>query len=43
METPVAQSLADVMRQIVATGSVQRDTMTIFHYFTDLAKLPRQG
>jgi len=43
MNTPVAEAIADIMHKVVATGSLQRDTMTIFHYFTDLAHLPRQG
>jgi len=43
METPVAKSINSIQKQILAAGPPRRDTMTIFHYFTDLAGLPRQG
>lgn len=43
METPVTEAINSVMAQIYAAGLPHRDTMTVFHYFTGLAGLPRQG
>lgn len=43
METPVASAISAIQKKILEAGPPRRDTMTIFHYFTDLAGLPRQG
>ncbi|MFA5630595.1 MAG: NAD(P)-dependent oxidoreductase [Porticoccaceae bacterium] len=43
MDTPVAKAINGIQKTILDAGPPRRDTMTIFHYFTDLAGLPRQG
>jgi 3-hydroxyisobutyrate dehydrogenase-like beta-hydroxyacid dehydrogenase len=43
METPVARAISAIQKVVLESGPSGRDTMTYFHYFTDLAGLPRQG
>jgi 3-hydroxyisobutyrate dehydrogenase-like beta-hydroxyacid dehydrogenase len=43
MQTPMAASVSALQKQIIESGPPGRDTLTIFHYFTDLAGLPRYG
>ena len=43
MQTPMAASVSSLQKQIIESGPPGRDTLTIFHYFTDLAGLPRFG
>lgn len=42
-ETPVAASISAIQEKAVASGPAGRDTMTMIHYFTDLAGTPRLG
>jgi 3-hydroxyisobutyrate dehydrogenase-like beta-hydroxyacid dehydrogenase len=42
-ETPMAKSVSALQKTIVESGPAGRDTMEIFHYFTDVAGVPRQG
>jgi 3-hydroxyisobutyrate dehydrogenase-like beta-hydroxyacid dehydrogenase len=43
IETPVATAISALQARIAAAGEPGRDTMTVFHFFTDLASLARQG
>lgn len=43
MQAPMASAVSSLQKQIVESGPPGRDTLTIFHYFTDLAGLPRYG
>jgi len=40
--TPMAEWVSTLQHRIMQAGAPGRDTMTMFHYFTDLAGLPRQ-
>lgn len=40
---PMANRTADLQKEVLESGPNGRDTLTILHYFTDLAKVPRQG
>ena len=42
-ETPMAEAVTAVGVQAAASGPPGRDTMTLFHYFCDLAGVPRRG
>jgi len=41
--TPMAHEVSALQHRVMEAGEAGRDTMTMFHYFTDLAGLPRQG
>lgn len=43
LQTPVADAISAVQKQVVEAGAPGRDTMTYVHYFTDLMGLPRLG
>lgn len=43
IEPPMANAVSDLQHTVVESGPAGRDTMTYFHYFTDLAGVPRQG
>jgi 3-hydroxyisobutyrate dehydrogenase-like beta-hydroxyacid dehydrogenase len=43
VETPMADHTAAVQHRVLESGPAGRDTMTMFHFFTDLMGLPRQG
>jgi 3-hydroxyisobutyrate dehydrogenase-like beta-hydroxyacid dehydrogenase len=40
---PMASAVSALQHRVLETGAPGRDTMTMLHYFTDLAGLPRQG
>jgi len=40
---PMASAVSELQHRVLAAGPPGRDTMTMLHYFTDLAGLPRQG
>jgi 3-hydroxyisobutyrate dehydrogenase-like beta-hydroxyacid dehydrogenase len=40
---PMARAVLELQQRVLETGPPERDTMTMLHYFTDLAGLPRQG
>lgn len=42
-QTPMADAVTSVGVQAAASGPAGRDTMTLFHYFCDLAGVPRLG
>lgn len=42
-ETPMADSVAELGARAAQAGPAGRDTMTLFHYFCDLAGVPRLG
>ena len=43
VEPPVAQAVSELQKMVVDSGPAGRDTMTYFHYFTDLVGIDRQG
>jgi 3-hydroxyisobutyrate dehydrogenase-like beta-hydroxyacid dehydrogenase len=43
IEPPVASAVSGLQEMVVESGPAGRDTMTYFHYFSDLVGLPRQG
>lgn len=43
IDPPVANRVVELQKMVVDSGPAGRDTMTYFHYFTDLVGLPRQG
>ena len=43
IDPPMAKSVSAQQKLVVDSGPAGRDTMTYFHYFSDLAGLPRQG
>ncbi len=43
IDPPVANAVSALQKAVVESGPPGRDTMTYFHYFSDLAGLPRQG
>lgn len=43
LETPMATEVAKLQKRVLESGPPGRDTLTIFHFFTDLMGLPRQG
>jgi len=42
-ETPMADAVTALGARAAAAGPAGRDTMTLFHYFCDLAGVPRRG
>ena len=42
-ETPMADAVTALGARAAASGPPGRDTMTLFHYFCDLAGVPRRG
>jgi 3-hydroxyisobutyrate dehydrogenase-like beta-hydroxyacid dehydrogenase len=42
-ETPMAKSVSALGARAAESGPPGRDTMTLFHYFCDLAGVPRRG
>jgi 3-hydroxyisobutyrate dehydrogenase-like beta-hydroxyacid dehydrogenase len=40
---PMASAVSALQHRVLEAGPPGRDTMTMLHYFTDLAGLPRQG
>jgi 3-hydroxyisobutyrate dehydrogenase-like beta-hydroxyacid dehydrogenase len=43
VETPMANATSALQRTVLEAGKPGRDTLETFHYFSDLAGLPRQG
>jgi 3-hydroxyisobutyrate dehydrogenase-like beta-hydroxyacid dehydrogenase len=43
VETPMANATSDLQHTVLDAGKPGRDTLETFHYFSDLAGLPRQG
>ena len=43
IEPPVAQAVSALQKMVVESGPAGRDTMTYFHYFSDLVGIERQG
>jgi 3-hydroxyisobutyrate dehydrogenase-like beta-hydroxyacid dehydrogenase len=42
-DTPMAESVSALSVRAAESGPPGRDTMTLFHYFCDLAGAPRRG
>jgi 3-hydroxyisobutyrate dehydrogenase-like beta-hydroxyacid dehydrogenase len=42
-ETPMAKSVSELSVRAAESGPPGRDTMTLFHFFCDLAGVPRRG
>jgi len=43
VETPMASAVSALQQRVLEAGEPGRDTMTMFHFFSDLVGLPRQG